>query len=63
VVVYVDFDNLDAAGILIGQFIEDGGNHFTGTAPFGPKINKHGGGGLEDRLFEVVGGNGQYVLG
>ena len=38
VLVYIDLTDGDAAGVFLGQFIDDGADHAAGTTPFGPKV-------------------------
>src|SRR5258708_23770709 len=57
----VHLADVHAAGILVGEFVEDGGDHFAGTAPFRPEINEHGAGGFNDFLLKVIGGAGDDI--
>src|SRR6266516_2716288 len=40
--VHVDFHNLHTAGLLGGDFIEHGREHFARPAPFGPEVHQNG---------------------
>jgi hypothetical protein len=70
VVVYVHFGDLQFALVGRGHFVEDGGNHFAGAAPFGPKINDHGLAGLKHvgfkcgvgNVFDQIAGHGLFLM-
>jgi hypothetical protein len=70
VVVHVHFGDLQLAFVSGGHFVEDGGNHFAGAAPFSPKINHHGLAGLKDvgfkcgvgNVFDQIAGHGLFLM-
>ena len=57
----VDFDDFDFAGKFTGDFVEEGGDHFAGAAPFGPEIDDDEFVGLEDFGLEIGAGDGRNV--
>src|SRR5690606_4224240 len=42
VVVDVDLDELDAAGVIVRELVHDRPDHLAGAAPFGPEIDQYG---------------------
>src|ERR1041385_4909789 len=40
-VVDVELGDLDLAIVFGGELVQDGGDHFAGTAPFGPEVDQH----------------------
>src|SRR4051812_32955307 len=43
VLVDVDLDDADLAVLLVGDLLEDRGDHLARTAPFGPEVDQDGG--------------------
>jgi hypothetical protein len=58
VVVDVELGDLELAVVGGGHFVQGGGNHFAGAAPFGPEINEHGHAGLQYISLEAGIGDG-----
>src|SRR5882724_12799728 len=56
VLVDVDFRDLEAAFVLLGDLVQDRRDRLAGAAPFGPVIHQHRGIGLQDlRIKTVIG--------
>ena len=53
VVVHVQFGNLDLAGLLDSNLVEDRGNRLARPAPLRPEVDEHGFGRSSDLLIEV----------
>jgi hypothetical protein len=53
----VDFDDFDLVGELLGNFVEQGGDRFAGTTPFGPKIDNSQFIGLDHFALEIESAN------
>lgn len=49
----IEFADNHFARIFARQFIDDGGNHLTRSAPFCPKIDQNGLGGIDDSIIKV----------
>lgn len=54
VVIGVEFADLQAAGVLGGQFLDDWRHHLAGAAPGGPKIDEHGHVGINDLSGKIT---------
>lgn len=52
----VDFADLDGVAFFFGEFVEDGSEHFAGTAPFRPEVDEDGDVGGFYFGFEVIAG-------
>jgi len=57
----IDFANLDLLAVFRGEFIENGRDHLTGTAPFRPEIDQDGHGRFEDFLLKITIGENQNI--
>jgi len=53
VFVHVHLGDLQLAFVGGGYFVQDGGNHFARTAPFGPIVHQHGFVSLQNVCFEA----------
>lgn len=42
ILIDIEFGDLELAGVFLGDFIENGRNHFARPAPFCPVIQEHG---------------------
>ena len=40
--------------VFLGNFMDDGGDHLTGTAPGGPEIQQHRTVGIQHRLLKII---------
>src|SRR5260221_10087274 len=63
VLIDVNLADARATGIFVGEFVEDGSDHFAGAAPFSPEINQDWAGGFQDFLLKVIGGEGDDIGG
>ena len=70
VVIDVHLGDLQLAFVGAGHFVQDGGNHFAGAAPFGPEVHHHRLAGLEDvgfeggvgGVFDQIAGHGLFLV-
>src|SRR6266404_461412 len=62
-VVNIDFYDLDAALVFLGQLVEDRANHLTRTAPFGPEINENRRRGLKHFCRKIFFGGSNNIGG
>jgi hypothetical protein len=53
VVVHIELGDLEFAIVGRGHFVQGGGDHFAGAAPFGPEIDEHGLVGLQNVSLEA----------
>src|SRR5690606_21693169 len=57
VIVDVELGDLELAGVILGDVVQDRGDHLAGATPFGPVIDQHRGLGLQHFGFEVAVGH------
>ena len=60
--IHVHLADLHLAVVVAGKFVEHGGEHLAWAAPFGPKVDDHGRGGVDDFGVEVVFGKSNDVV-
>src|ERR1043165_2240103 len=53
-VVHVDLGDLCLAAKFGGEFIQSGSHHFARTAPLGPEVHEHWGGGLKHFALKII---------
>ena len=70
VVVHIHLGDLQLAFVSAGHFVQDGGNHLAGAAPFGPEVNHDRVARLEHlgfkcgvgNVFDQIAGHGLFLV-